>query len=75
MTRLKSRITQATPLGDGRFSLELPASTVPEQLIPELVSGGGRIVSLNPLRGTLEDVFVEQVRATAADRFSSKVAS
>ena len=75
VTRLKSRITQATPLGDGRFSLELPASTVPEQLIPELVSGGGRIVSLNPLRGTLEDVFVEQVRATAADRFSSKVAS
>jgi ABC-2 type transport system ATP-binding protein len=75
LTRLKPRITRATPLADGRFSLELPPSTVPEQLIPDLVAGGARIVSLNPLRGTLEDVFIEQVRATAGDRFSDKVAS
>ena len=75
LTRLKPRITKTTPLGDGRFSLELPPSTIPEQLIPELVSSGARIVSLNPLRGTLEDVFVEQVRASGADRFSTKVAS
>jgi hypothetical protein len=32
-------------------------------------------VSLNPLRGTLEDVFVEQVRTTEGDRFAGKVAS
>jgi ABC-2 type transport system ATP-binding protein len=75
LTRLKSRITKATPLGDNRFSLELPPSTVPEHLIPDLVNGGARIVSLNPLRGTLEDVFVEQVRATTSDRFTDKVAS
>jgi len=75
LTRLKPRITKTTPLGDGRFSLELSPSTIPEQLIPELVSSGARIVSLNPLRGTLEDVFVEQVRASGADRFSTKVAS
>jgi ABC-2 type transport system ATP-binding protein len=75
LARLEKRITQATLLGDGRFSLELPSSTVPEQLIPDLVSGGARIVSLNPLRGTLEDVFVEQVTATAADRLSKRVAS
>lgn len=75
LARINSRVTRATTVGDGRFSLELPAATLPEQLIPELVSGGARIVSLNPLRGTLEDVFVEQVRATAADRFSDKVAS
>jgi ABC-2 type transport system ATP-binding protein len=75
LTRLRSRITHATPLTDGRFSIELPPSTVPEQLIPDLVSGGARIVSLNPLRGTLEDVFVEQVRAAGVERFSTKVAS
>jgi ABC-2 type transport system ATP-binding protein len=75
LTRLKSRITKATPLGENRFSLELPPSTVPEHLIPDLVNGGARIVSLNPLRGTLEDVFVEQVRATTSDRFTDKVAS
>jgi len=73
LARLKPRLTRATPLGDGRFSLELPASTVPEQLIADL--DGARIVSLNPLRGTLEDVFVEQVRATRGERFSEKVAS
>jgi ABC-2 type transport system ATP-binding protein len=75
LARLKSRLTHATPLGDGRFSLQLPSSTVPEHLIPDLVSAGARIVSLNPLRGTLEDVFVEQVSTTAGDRFSTKVAS
>jgi ABC-2 type transport system ATP-binding protein len=73
LARLKPRITRATPLGDGRFSLELPPSVVPEQLIPDLA--GARVVSLNPLRGTLEDVFVEQVSATAGDRFAAKVAS
>ena len=70
---VNARLTRATSLGDGRFSLELPASTVPEQLIADL--GGARIVSLNPLRGTLEDVFVEQVRASGGERFSEKVAS
>ena len=74
LTRLKSRISKATPLGDGRFSLELPPASIPEQLIPELVWAGARIVPLNPLRGTLEDVFV-QVSATGVDRFSTRVAS
>jgi ABC-2 type transport system ATP-binding protein len=73
LARVNPRLTRATSLGDGRFSLELPPSTIPEQLIPDL--GGARIVSLNPLRGTLEDVFVEQVRATGGERFSEKVAS
>jgi ABC-2 type transport system ATP-binding protein len=75
MARLMPRITRSTPLGDNRFSLELPPSTVPEHLIAELVTGGARVVSLNPLRGTLEDVFVEQVRATENDRFAGRVAS
>jgi ABC-2 type transport system ATP-binding protein len=74
LSRLKARITHATPLGDGRFSLELPLSTLPEQLIPDLVAAGARIVSLNPLRGTLEDFFVEHVRAADDDRLG-RVAS
>ena len=74
LSRVKARITLATPLGDGRFSLELPLSTLPEQLIPDLVAAGARIVSLNPLRGTLEDFFVQQVRAADDDRMG-RVAS
>ena len=49
-------------IGGGRFQLELPLDTPPEQLLAELVAAGGRLVSLNPIRETLEDFFVERVR-------------
>jgi hypothetical protein len=62
--RIKSRLTRITPLGEGRFSLELPMTAVPEQLVAELAAAGARVVSLNPVRETLEDFFVQQVRAT-----------
>jgi len=32
--------------------------------LTELVATGGHIVSLNPVRETLEDFFVQQIRAT-----------
>jgi ABC-2 type transport system ATP-binding protein len=57
-----------TPLGGGRFALQLPPTTVPERIIPELVRAGAQIVSLNPVRGTLEDFFVAQVQAAKDDR-------
>jgi ABC-2 type transport system ATP-binding protein len=75
VARLKPRVTKATALGDARFSLELPSSTAPEQIITELVTTGARVVSLNPIRGTLEDIFVEQVRAADTDRLAGRVAS
>jgi ABC-2 type transport system ATP-binding protein len=68
LARIKSRAVQITALGDGRYSVELALSTPPEQIIQELVALGTRIVSLNPVRGTLEDFFVEQVRAADDDR-------
>ena len=55
--------TRALPIGGGRFALELPMETPPEQLLAELISEGGRLVSLNPLRETLEDFFVEKVES------------
>jgi hypothetical protein len=65
--RLAPAISRTTRIGDGRFALELPLSTAPERLLADLVAAGARVVSLNPLRATLEDFFVQQV-ATAADR-------
>ena len=62
--RVAPRLSSATPLGEGRFSLELPSTAAPEQLLSELVATGARVVSLNPVRETLEDFFVQQVRAT-----------
>jgi ABC-2 type transport system ATP-binding protein len=64
LNRVRNRITSATHLGDGRYSLALPPSTRPEPLVAELSASGTRVVSLNALRGTLEDVFVEQVLAS-----------
>jgi ABC-2 type transport system ATP-binding protein len=61
-------ITRVTPIGDDRFALELPITTAPEPLIAELGLAGVRVVSLNPLRETLEDVFLQQVQAAPRHR-------
>src|SRR5512138_3014975 len=70
--QVRPRLTAVTPLGEGRFSLELPLTTSPESLVAELVATGGRVVSLNPVRETLEDFFVHRVRDTQAERFLDK---
>jgi ABC-2 type transport system ATP-binding protein len=60
---LAGRARTVTPIAHGRFTLELPPNTEPERLIGELRASGATLVSLNPLRETLEDFFVHQVRA------------
>jgi ABC-2 type transport system ATP-binding protein len=72
--RIRGRISSCTQLGDGRYALGLPISTAPEPLMAELSASGTRVVSLNKVRGTLEDVFVEHVRASA-DRERRNLAS
>ena len=61
IARHKHRVTRALPIGHGRYTLELPLETAPERLLADLVAEGGHLVSLNPLRETLEDYFVEKV--------------
>jgi ABC-2 type transport system ATP-binding protein len=68
LDRVRASVVSVTRVGDARFALSLPASTAPEPLMAQLAASGGRVVSLNPLRTTLEDVFVEQVRAAQARR-------
>jgi ABC-2 type transport system ATP-binding protein len=48
-------------IGDGRYMLELPLEPSPDRLLAELTAAGAHLVSLNPIRQTLEDFFVEQV--------------
>ena len=43
------------------YALILAPPTAPEPVVAELCASGVRVVSLNPLRGTLEDVFLKQV--------------
>jgi len=39
----------------------MPLEPPPEALLGELTAAGAHLVSLNPIRQTLEDFFVEQV--------------
>jgi ABC-2 type transport system ATP-binding protein len=66
IAKLRARVRSAVAIGGGRFQLELPLETPPEQLLAEIVSAGGRLVSLNPIRETLEELFIERVSRAAA---------
>jgi ABC-2 type transport system ATP-binding protein len=60
---LGSRVRRSVRLGEGRYMLELPLEPPPERLLGELTARAAHLVSLNPIRQTLEDFFVEQVTA------------
>jgi ABC-2 type transport system ATP-binding protein len=66
--RADGSVTRETRLGEQRYALELPPEREPERLLPELLAQGARVVSLQPLRDTLEDLFVRQVGAAAPRR-------
>jgi hypothetical protein len=53
-------------ISDGRYSIELPLEHPPERVLPVLTAAGATLVSLNPIRDSLEDFFVQQVRGHRA---------
>ena len=59
--RLQSQAVTVTALSDNRYTIELPAATAPEATLTDLALHGVQIVSLNPIRDTLEDFFVRRV--------------
>jgi ABC-2 type transport system ATP-binding protein len=61
LERHRPRVQRATPLAEDRYSLELPLEPAPELLLRDLIAGGAKLVSLNPIRETLEDFFVKKV--------------
>jgi ABC-2 type transport system ATP-binding protein len=60
---LASRVRRSVRISEGRYTLELALDPPPEQLLAELTAGGAHLASLNPIRETLEDVFVQSVNA------------
>jgi ABC-2 type transport system ATP-binding protein len=64
-------VTGATRLADGRYALELPLTPPPERTLAALVSEGASLVSLTPMRDTLEDFFVRQVSGAPQSRFTA----
>ena len=63
---LGPRVRRAVRIGERQYALELPLDPPPERLVAELTADGGRLISLNPLRDTLEDFFVQQVSTPEA---------
>jgi ABC-2 type transport system ATP-binding protein len=63
---LGPRVRRAVRLGDGRYAFELPLDPAPERLVAQLTVDGARLISLNPIRDTLEDFFVRQVSTPEA---------
>ena len=55
-----------TSLSDGHVMLHLAPDAEPDRVLGELTRRGAHIVSLNPVRETLEDYFVQVVASTAA---------
>jgi ABC-2 type transport system ATP-binding protein len=58
---LTPRVRRMTRIAGDRYSIELPSDAHPDQVLAEITGAGGRLVSLNPLRETLEDFFVRRV--------------
>jgi ABC-2 type transport system ATP-binding protein len=63
-------VRRVVRIGESRYQLELPLEPPPDRLLADLTAAGAQLVSLNPIRETLEDFFVEQV--TTADVLSTK---
>jgi len=75
LARHRTRVQRVTALGERRYSLELPLEPAPEILLRDLISAGARLVSLTPIRDTLEDFFVKKIAAQTNTRFDEKAAS
>ena len=62
LERYRSRIQRVTPITERRYALELPLLPDPDLLLRDLIGQGAHLVSLNPMRETLEDYFIELVK-------------
>jgi len=65
---LRPKVRGLTMVADGRWAIDLPAEARPEPVVAELSRRGVRVESMNPVRDTLEDFFLRQVRSADARR-------
>jgi len=62
LERVRAQARQVIEIAPGRYSLDLAPGARPERVAAELVAAGASLVALNPVRETLEDVFVRHVQ-------------
>jgi len=61
LERVRGRARRVVTVAGGRYVIDLPPDGHPEDMLRELTSAGATLVSLTPVRETLEDVFVRRV--------------
>jgi ABC-2 type transport system ATP-binding protein len=66
LARVAAVARRRTEISPGRYALEVPVEHPPEKLLAELTATGARLVSINPVRDTLEDFFVRRVAEAGA---------
>jgi ABC-2 type transport system ATP-binding protein len=59
--RLGAGLQRVTQIDARRYAIDLAPDVRPEQLLDRLLGAHGRLVSIHPVRETLEDFFVRQV--------------
>ena len=67
LVALEQRARRAVRLGDGRVAIDLAADNPPDLVVAQLAAAGATLVSLNPIRDTLEDFFVRQVTGQSVE--------
>ena len=61
LASLAGQLQKSIEISPQRYALELPLEVPPERILADLTATGAKLVSLNPLRDTLEDLFVRRV--------------
>jgi ABC-2 type transport system ATP-binding protein len=63
LARIRGIARSVVAVAGDRYVMELPPDGKPEELLRDLTAAGATLVSLTPVRETLEDVFVRRVAA------------
>ncbi len=66
IARVTPGVRRATEISHGGYALELSLDQSPDRMLAELTAAGASLVSLNPMRDTLEDFFMKQVAEMGA---------
>jgi len=61
LDRIRARARRIQAIAGDRYVIDLPPDGRPEETLRELTGAGATMISINPLRETLEDVFIRRV--------------
>jgi ABC-2 type transport system ATP-binding protein len=61
LDRVRPRARRVLTIAGDHYVIDLPPDGRPEEMVRELTAAGATLISVNPLRETLEDVFVRRV--------------